>query len=402
MGNKQNFRKKQNIAFNEKLDKEISNSLACKGNREYLCKFKETFKQKIKKQIYPSSKVSEIFANDNLIFTTTHKILQQIFDSTVNDEYYRNHLNNSFYNSIFFYDIIEESSKDEEKFRKEKVEILTRIFSQDCEQDKILLTDEDSDLGFSKSLEINSLKMSKSSETITEERTLKEEVLTKSQNKSESISEKNSVSKSTPIEQNKIKSKSIKTFKEKIENATPPQNHLGENLINNTSTNKSYTKNFCIDRPKSKTKKNFYTKAPIVNIKIDIKDFIRQDALEKSFLTERNYHKVKTEKSPSKRVNISKDQTISNVSETSFVDIVDVLNQTKREYIEAKKKRTQSKSPSKQDFTAQNNFTYTQEKSFQDERKSRIKYKNERYAEHSPLHNRDNILGNLKSAQKIK
>lgn len=150
-------------------------------------------------------------------------------------------------------------------------------------------------------------------------------------------------------------------------NLNPPnQKQTFENILSTSTTHKSeilsLEKSYKLedntasklnkgkDRSISKTKKRIYTKPPVVNIKINLKDFIKQDAIEKSFLTPTTGKNTQFKKNISKDLNItnfSKDQNISNVNDSSFVDIVDALSDTKKEYIEMRKRKNLSKSKSK-------------------------------------------------------
>jgi hypothetical protein len=477
MGNKQNAKTNYNLEVNKKLDNKISESLGYRNNKTNLNLFLEGFTHKLKKKLSKSSKFSQLLHDENYLLSTSHNLLKNIFDSNTNFESYRTRLNISFPNSLFFYNIIEENSKDQETFIKEKVELINSIFSNEGFKDDFKIKIEEADSSLVKSLEINSLKIS--NETVREvedlpslnslgekvEKSERVKILKqvnrnndkeaennilvnpnaafktetqRNNNKTDLNSNENAETSKTnhsdkslayynnDIQTNKFVGPDIynkstgkhnklispntsnmpnniigRKIKQSIEESSPPQNFLKENANNLYIETKESLNN--TERSKSKTKKRNYNKAPVVNIKIDIKDFIKQDALEKSFLTERNPVKIRqiSGKSPTKTMNISKDHTISNICDSSFVDVVDVLSETKREYLEAKKKKTQSKSPQSKDKLFYSKLYINS--TFQDERKSRIKYKNERYLDDQPsIQSRDNIIKNLKSSKIIK
>jgi hypothetical protein len=93
------------------------------------------------------------------------------------------------------------------------------------------------------------------------------------------------------------------------------------------STNKS--------RSKSKVK---YSKPPKVNIKMNIKDLIKEDIIENTIIKEK---KEVRKNSKLNITNISKINTSVNHNDASFVDIIDILAQTDLSYKDALRKRKQ-------------------------------------------------------------
>jgi hypothetical protein len=96
-----------------------------------------------------------------------------------------------------------------------------------------------------------------------------------------------------------------------------------------------------------------------------MKDFIKQDALEKSFLNEKkdiSNHNIKLNKSSTnlKIINISKDNVITNVNDNSFIEIVDILSDSQTKIVDAKKKKFVqfhlSKSPHLKNFINENDI----------------------------------------------
>jgi hypothetical protein len=488
MGNAQNAKRrksKQHNTLKEKIDKEIMESLGSKDNKESVNRFKEGMKRRLRAQRFLTSGFGKILNDENRTISTAHNLISSIFDSNINFEEHKNLVNNNFMNSHFLYNIIEE--KNSENFYKEKIEslnsLLMKNFSQKNDEEIILtksleIVGKDSpSVKFSDVVSDNSYTNQNNTLKLSSKNNLRETLVNNIETSlrtsqalrtSESI---NRMSNKLNFENDKVLQSQgdypldtpeqfKKTQNDKLENSTfnlTPVNKepiktmnislnvTRQNIENNSSTiNKSQilpldksnidnnTSNLNVkDRSLSKTKKRTYTKPPIVNIKINLKDFIKQDAIEKSFLSPTSGNQAKKKNEDSKRdlniTHISKDQNISNINDSSFVDIVDVFSDTKKEYIEVRKRKNLSKSKSPdRSFNQINtrevvkirmnddgnyNFnSYYQEsrnKGDLDDRKNRIKYKQSDIEEDDSQHiadfglnNQHRTMNNLKLVNK--
>lgn len=342
MGGKLAKRKKSfggyalNIAYgNAKINKEIQNTLGIKNNKESVNKFKEGIKKMLRKtidKITPSNMGNIIYNNEKLL-KTAHNLVQSIFNTNVNQEFYEDKMNQNFYSCIFNYNI---TSKENPEFVKEKFNNINNLLFK---QNKSIYEKNDFSKSFDGKNSINS-GMSKQMQSAKEDVDIN------------TVNHETYASNDLNITTNNKINEEI-SFKDKSDGLKSSVNQI--NVFKTTQSNFNQ-ENASPPKKKStsKTRKKIYEKkAPVVNIKINLKDFIRQDVLEKSFMNETpvNQSKIRKKSNTPERkdhinlTKISKDNSISNVNDSSFGELVDAFSNTKSEYIEAKRKQNASKTP---------------------------------------------------------
>jgi hypothetical protein len=250
------------------LNAEISKSLGIEKNKDAIAMFKKQMKDKLGDYIIRSNDNSNL---SNLPVNTKkiYKMCNRLMEDIYTDI---ENTGLTYYNSFFLFNFVENNIDNDdvrENFYKEKLSMI----------DNIILTE---------NLETMQLNLSKFSDS----------------NLSMSISRSRS--------------------QDKVDTRV-------DFMVEDTSVNLNLNNKKNDKRTRSKTKIQ-YTKQPKVNIKVKLKDIVKEDVIENSVL-EKTYN-LKKKKDGFNLTNISRvndTDTIMN-EEPSFVDIIDILSQPDLSY----------------------------------------------------------------------
>lgn len=372
--NKQDYR--YSIPVNTKLVTSIEEKLAIKKSPDEVSLFKKFMKKRLKNEFTPSFFTEKFHMNDSGIGHVS-SLINLIYTKNTNTQL-KVRSNRTLYEAVFNYDIVEKESKAYDKFSKNMISAMRNfIEGEDKEMDNTLRLSED---------------MNKKENYLdNEEMENKEEDGNNSyfdkasgskirgqNNLNDDTDNDNFMQAFQDIKDDKNNSKigkgnqyggnnlnelgTIKltedSFRDKEDNLSNDRKNSQTDSVklhfysnkkntNGTGTNKNKNKNNTIFLDKSKmgeTKKKHKKnpkKAPLVNIKINLKDIIKQDVYETSTLDPKDRFKTNKSKSPPKQNAINKstlndvnnlttikaDVSQVNINDGSFLEIVDCLVQ---------------------------------------------------------------------------
>ena len=353
MGNddSKSAKKDYNIPFNKKLNDEITKRINLKVNKNDESKFKKFLHKKFQKD-FVNSNFSSNFDNEDKAINKITSLLNLIYTKNT-DNNLKISSNRTIYETVFNYDIVEKESKDYNKFNKNMI-MMMRNFIHGNEDNK----DSNEQFEIKKNSEIfmpietiksneneniiNNSEISKNSKQLLYFNNNSREI-NNSNNNQVNITDNmslNSMKSKKSLYNNSVKNKIL--LNEKMNNNTNTNTNNNMESFNHSnndseSINLNLSNNNKKIRSKSKEKNTKHNKIPkkkpIVTIKINIKDLIKEDLLEKSILepNERykrcrspnnkeysNYYKIKKELCQN---------NISNLNNEKFIEKIDELSQ---------------------------------------------------------------------------
>ena len=356
MGNddSKSTKKDYNIPFNKKLNDEITKRINLKVSKNDESKFKKFLHKKFQKDFVVSN-FSSNFDNEDKAINKITTLLNLIYTKNT-DNNLKISSNRTIYETVFNYDIVEKESKDYNKFNKNMI-MMMRNFIHGNEDNN----DSNDKFDINKNSEIfmpiETIKSIENEKIINNSGFSKnsKQILFYNNNRETNNSNNNQINITDNMSLN-----SMKTKKSLDSNAVKNKIMLNEKLNNNINTNINSNSNNNIEslnnsnnfdgsiklnlsninkksRSKSKDKKTKHNKIPknkpIVTIKINIKDLMKEDFLEKSILEPNERYKrcrSPNNKEYSNYYNIRKELCQNNspiLSNKEFIEKIDVLSQ---------------------------------------------------------------------------
>jgi hypothetical protein len=356
MGNddSKSTKKDYNIPFNKKLNDEITKRINLKVSKNDESKFKKFLHKKFQKDFVVSN-FSSNFDNEDKAINKITTLLNLIYTKNT-DNNLKISSNRTIYETVFNYDIVEKESKDYNKFNKNMI-MMMRNFIHGNEDNN----DSNDKFDINKNSEIfmpiETIKSIENEKIINNSGFSKnsKQILFYNNNRETNNSNNNQINITDNMSLN-----SMKTKKSLDSNAVKNKIMLNEKLNNNINTNINSNTNNNIEslnnsnnfdgsiklnlsninkksRSKSKDKKTKHNKIPknkpIVTIKINIKDLMKEDFLEKSILEPNERYKrcrSPNNKEYSNYYNIRKELCQNNspiLSNKEFIEKIDVLSQ---------------------------------------------------------------------------
>ena len=356
MGNddSKSTKKDYNIPFNKKLNDEITKRINLKVSKNDESKFKKFLHKKFQKDFVVSN-FSSNFDNEDKAINKITTLLNLIYTKNT-DNNLKISSNRTIYETVFNYDIVEKESKDYNKFNKNMI-MMMRNFIHGNEDNN----DSNDKFDINKNSEIfmpiETIKSIENEKIINNSGFSKnsKQILFYNNNRETNNSNNNQINITDNMSLN-----SMKTKKSLDSNAVKNKIILNEKLNNNINTNINSNTNNNIEslnnsnnfdgsiklnlsninkksRSKSKDKKTKHNKIPknkpIVTIKINIKDLMKEDFLEKSILEPNERYKrcrSPNNKEYSNYYNIRKELCQNNspiLSNKEFIEKIDVLSQ---------------------------------------------------------------------------
>ncbi len=356
MGNddSKSTKKDYNIPFNKKLNDEITKRINLKVSKNDESKFKKFLHKKFQKDFVVSN-FSSNFDNEDKAINKITTLLNLIYTKNT-DNNLKISSNRTIYETVFNYDIVEKESKDYNKFNKNMI-MMMRNFIHGNEDNN----DSNDKFDINKNSEIfmpiETIKSIENEKIINNSGFSKnsKQILFYNNNRETNNSNNNQINITDNMSLN-----SMKTKKSLDSNAVKNKIMLNEKLNNNINTNLNSNTNNNIEslnnsnnfdgsiklnlsninkksRSKSKDKKTKHNKIPknkpIVTIKINIKDLMKEDFLEKSILEPNERYKrcrSPNNKEYSNYYNIRKELCQNNspiLSNKEFIEKIDVLSQ---------------------------------------------------------------------------
>ena len=356
MGNddSKSTKKDYNIPFNKKLNDEITKRINLKVSKNDESKFKKFLHKKFQKDFVVSN-FSSNFDNEDKAINKITTLLNLIYTKNT-DNNLKISSNRTIYETVFNYDIVEKESKDYNKFNKNMI-MMMRNFIHGNEDNN----DSNDKFDINKNSEIfmpiETIKSIENEKIINNSGFSKnsKQILFYNNNRETNNSNNNQINITENMSLN-----SMKTKKSLDSNAVKNKIILNEKLNNNINTNINSNTNNNIEslnnsnnfdgsiklnlsninkksRSKSKDKKTKHNKIPknkpIVTIKINIKDLMKEDFLEKSILEPNERYKrcrSPNNKEYSNYYNIRKELCQNNspiLSNKEFIEKIDVLSQ---------------------------------------------------------------------------
>ena len=356
MGNddSKSTKKDYNIPFNKKLNDEITKRINLKVSKNDESKFKKFLHKKFQKDFVVSN-FSSNFDNEDKAINKITTLLNLIYTKNT-DNNLKISSNRTIYETVFNYDIVEKESKDYNKFNKNMI-MMMRNFIHGNEDNN----DSNDKFGINKNSEIftpiETIKSIENEKLVNNSEFSKnsKQILFYNNNRETNNSNNNQVNITDNMSLDSMKSKkslNSNAVKNKILLNEKLNNNLNTNINTNTSNNIESLNNSNIyndsiklnlsnnnkkSRSKSKDKKTKHNKIPknkpIVTIKINIKDLMKEDFLEKSILEPNERYKrcrSPNNKEYSNYYNIRKELCQNNspiLSNKEFIEKIDVLSQ---------------------------------------------------------------------------
>ena len=356
MGNddSKSAKKDYNIPFNKKLNDEITKRINLKVSKNDESKFKKFLHKKFQKDFVVSN-FSSNFDNEDKAINKITTLLNLIYTKNT-DNNLKISSNRTIYETVFNYDIVEKESKDYNKFNKNMI-MMMRNFIHGNEDNN----DSNDKFDINKNSEIfmpiETIKSIENEKIINNSGFSKnsKQILFYNNNRETNNSNNNQVNITDNMSLDSMKSKkslNSNAVKNKILLNEKLNNNLNTNINTNTSNNIESLNNSNIyndsiklnlsnnnkkSRSKSKDKKTKHNKIPknkpIVTIKINIKDLMKEDFLEKSILEPNERYKrcrSPNNKEYSNYYNIRKELCQNNspiLSNKEFIEKIDVLSQ---------------------------------------------------------------------------
>ena len=356
MGNddSKSTKKDYNIPFNKKLNDEITKRINLKVSKNDESKFKKFLHKKFQKDFVVSN-FSSNFDNEDKAINKITTLLNLIYTKNT-DNNLKISSNRTIYETVFNYDIVEKESKDYNKFNKNMI-MMMRNFIHGNEDNN----DSNDKFGINKNSEIftpiETIKSIENEKLVNNSEFSKnsKQILFYNNNRETNNSNNNQVNITDNMSLDSMKSKkslNSNAVKNKILLNEKLNNNLNTNINTNTNNNIESLNNSNIyndsiklnlsnnnkkSRSKSKDKKTKHNKIPknkpIVTIKINIKDLMKEDFLEKSILEPNERYKrcrSPNNKEYSNYYNIRKELCQNNspiLSNKEFIEKIDVLSQ---------------------------------------------------------------------------
>lgn len=368
--NKNNYR--YSIPVNTQLVSCIGEKLAIKKSPDEVSLFKKFMKKRLKNEFTPSYFSEKFHMNDSGI-SHVSSLINLIYTKNTNTQL-KVRSNRTLYEAVFNYDIVEKESKAYDKFSKNMISAM-RMFidGEDKDMDNTLRLSEDMN---KKENYLDNEEMENKQEEDNNsyfEKTSGSKIRGQN-NLNDDTDNENFMQAFQEIKEDKNNSKIGKgnqyggnnlnelgtlkltedSFKDKDDNLSNDRKnsqtdsvklHFYSNKKNANGTginqeNTIYFNKSKMGETKKKHKKN-PKKAPLVNIKINLKDIIKQDVYETSVLSPKERFKSNKSKSPPKQSTINKstlndvnnlttikaDVSQVNINDGSFLEIVDCLVQ---------------------------------------------------------------------------
>ena len=356
MGNddSKSTKKDYNIPFNKKLNDEITKRINLKVSKNDESKFKKFLHKKFQKDFVVSN-FSSNFDNEDKAINKITTLLNLIYTKNT-DNNLKISSNRTIYETVFNYDIVEKESKDYNKFNKNMI-MMMRNFIHGNEDNN----DSNDKFDINKNSEIfmpiETIKSIENEKIINNSGFSKnsKQILFYNNNRETNNSNNNQINITENMSLNSMKTKKSldsNAVKNKIILNEKLNNNINTNINSNTNNNYvSYNNSSNFDgsiklnlsnnnkksRSKSKDKKTKHNKIPknkpIVTIKINIKDLMKEDFLEKSILEPNERYKrcrSPNNKEYSNYYNIRKELCQNNspiLSNKEFIEKIDVLSQ---------------------------------------------------------------------------
>lgn len=356
MGNddSKSTKKDYNIPFNKKLNDEITKRINLKVSKNDESKFKKFLHKKFQKDFVVSN-FSSNFDNEDKAINKITTLLNLIYTKNT-DNNLKISSNRTIYETVFNYDIVEKESKDYNKFNKNMI-MMMRNFIHGNEDNN----DSNDKFDINKNSEIfmpiETIKSIENEKIINNSGFSKnsKQILFYNNNRETNNSNNNQINITDNMSLNSMKTKKSldsNAVKNKIMLNEKLNNNINTNINSNTNNNYvSYNNSSNFDgsiklnlsnnnkksRSKSKDKKTKHNKIPknkpIVTIKINIKDLMKEDFLEKSILEPNERYKrcrSPNNKEYSNYYNIRKELCQNNspiLSNKEFIEKIDVLSQ---------------------------------------------------------------------------
>ena len=347
-------KKDYNIPFNKKLNDEITKRINLKVSKNDESKFKKFLHKKFQKDFVVSN-FSSNFDNEDKAINKITTLLNLIYTKNT-DNNLKISSNRTIYETVFNYDIVEKESKDYNKFNKNMI-MMMRNFIHGNEDNN----DSNDKFGINKNSEIftpiETIKSIENEKLVNNSEFSKnsKQILFYNNNRETNNSNNNQVNITDNMSLDSMKSKkslNSNAVKNKILLNEKLNNNLNTNINTNTNNNIESLNNSNIyndsiklnlsnnnkkSRSKSKDKKTKHNKIPknkpIVTIKINIKDLMKEDFLEKSILEPNERYKrcrSPNNKEYSNYYNIRKELCQNNspiLSDKEFIEKIDILSQ---------------------------------------------------------------------------
>ena len=354
------------IPLNDKLNSDLCEKLAIKKSPDEVSKFKKFMNKKLKKEFTPSYFSEKFTMNDSGI-THVSNLLNLINTKNTNTQL-KMRSNRTLYEGVFNYDIIEKESKGYDKFSKNMISALrmfiegeekegdnTLRFSEDIKNKDAESNNEEQEEGHSSYFDKGSASKIKNNTNDDTENLMQAfqdikddklngSKLVKGNNLNDIGTLKLTEDSFRDRDDNNLREcrKDSQTDSVKLHFFSNKKNTLNTNATGNSQNNTLYLNKSKANVSKKKHKKN-PKKAPLVNIKINLKDLVKQNVYEASTLEPKERFKKPKSKSPLKdNVSTVNKSTISdvnnlttiktdvsqvNINDGSFLELVDCLVQ---------------------------------------------------------------------------
>lgn len=380
MGNKH---PKYTNEIHNRLNRQIVETLNSERDMSAISEFKDNLKKKFNKINLSGllvSNLSSTLNNENKLLNFSNLLIQEIYsDNGVNNPVNQESNNINFVNSYFTYNILDpfQNKDNYHNFHKDKIASVNNFLSSGKDKENVLDTDIFRSISYERSSFKNAPKKNEdeinynyynynTNNSFDKEKERNFERLEKIEQKeikflSSKIifEEKEKFNKELTLNKQNIKLEDSKEITYEISNSNNKLNSNKKTINNIQKTTKSQIQypaqnTSHISNVKAKKHPIKPKKQPIVNIKINLKDIVREDVIEQAFKTEPNNYRDKTPKNIKNKdqevlnlSNLSKvNLTTANLNDTSFIEVIDIFQQQNKNYVEILKKN-KSKSPGK-------------------------------------------------------